>query len=64
MARRATIKDVAAAAGVSVSTVSKAVNGRYGVAPDTMRRVLDVVEKLGYQSSLGASSMRSRIARG
>jgi LacI family transcriptional regulator len=59
MSRRATIHDVAAAAGVSVSTVSKAVHGRYGVAPDTMRRVLDVVEQLGYQSSLGASSMRS-----
>jgi LacI family transcriptional regulator len=59
MGRRATINDVAAAAGVSVSTVSKAVHGRYGVSPDTTRRVLDVVEKLGYQSSLGASSMRS-----
>ena len=59
MGRRATINDVAAAAGVSVSTVSKAVHGRYGVAPDTMRRVLEVVERLGYQSSLGASSMRS-----
>jgi LacI family transcriptional regulator len=59
MARRATINDVAAAAGVSVSTVSKAVHGRYGVSPDTVRRVLDVVERLGYQSSLGASSMRS-----
>jgi LacI family transcriptional regulator len=59
MGRRATINDVAAAAGVSVSTVSKAVHGRYGVSPDTIRRVLDVVEKLGYQSSLGASSMRS-----
>jgi len=59
MGRRATINDVAAAAGVSVSTVSKAVHGRYGVAPDTIRRVLDVVERLGYQSSLGASSMRA-----
>ena len=37
----------------------KSVHGRYGVAPETMRRVLEVVEQLGYQSSLGASSMRS-----
>lgn len=59
MGRRATINDVAAAAGVSVSTVSKAVHGRYGVSPETMRRVLEIVERLGYQSSLGASSMRS-----
>jgi LacI family transcriptional regulator len=59
MGRRSTIHDVATAAGVSVSTVSKSVHGRYGVAPETMRRVLEVVERLGYQSSLGASSMRS-----
>ncbi|GAB2517724.1 LacI family DNA-binding transcriptional regulator [Paramicrobacterium agarici] len=47
-------------AGVSVATVSKAVNGRYGIAPPTVRRVLDAVDKLGYESSLVASSMRSR----
>ncbi|NQX26696.1 LacI family DNA-binding transcriptional regulator [Microbacteriaceae bacterium VKM Ac-2854] len=60
MMARATIHDVAAAAGVSVATVSKAVNGRYGVAPETASRVLDVVAELGYESSLIASSMRSR----
>ncbi len=60
MNRRATIHDVAAAAGVSVATVSKAVNGRYGVSPQTVGRVLDAVEALGYESSLVASSMRSR----
>lgn len=58
--RRATIHDVARAAGVSVATVSKAVNGRYGVAQDTVDRVLQAVERLGYESSLGASSMRSQ----
>jgi len=52
--------DVAAAAGVSVATVSKAVNGRYGVASETVDRVLAVVADLGYESSLIASSMRSR----
>lgn len=60
MSRRATIHDVAAAAGVSVATVSKAVNGRYGVASATVSRVLDAVAELGYESSLVASSMRSR----
>lgn len=60
MVRRVTIHDVATEAGVSVATVSKAVNGRYGIAPETTRRVLDAVEKLGYASSLVASSMRSR----
>lgn len=60
MRRRTTIHDVAAAAGVSVATVSKAVNGRYGVAPATVQRVLGAVEELGYESSLVASSMRAR----
>jgi LacI family transcriptional regulator len=60
MGRRPTINDVAAAAGVSVATVSKAVNGRYGIASDTVARVLKVVQELGYESSLVASSMRSR----
>lgn len=60
VARRTTINDVAAAAGVSVATVSKAVNGRYGVADATVARVLQVVQQLGYESSLVASSMRSR----
>jgi LacI family transcriptional regulator len=60
MARRPTIHDVAAAAGVSVSAVSKAVNGRYGISADTAARILQVVKDLGYESSLVASSMRSR----
>jgi LacI family transcriptional regulator len=60
MTRRTTIQDVAAEAGVSVSTVSKAMNGRYGISTETTRRVLDVVERMGYESSLMASSMRSR----
>jgi LacI family transcriptional regulator len=57
---RATIHDVAAAAGVSVATVSKAVNGRYGVATATSERVFAAVAELGYESSLVASSMRAR----
>lgn len=60
MTPRPTIHDVAAAAGVSVATVSKAVNGRYGISAQTSARVLDVVQRLGYESSLVASSMRSR----
>ena len=60
MGQRPTINDVARAAGVSAATVSKAVNGRYGVAARTVERVLHVVEELGYESSLVASSMRSR----
>jgi LacI family transcriptional regulator len=56
---RVTIHDVARAAGVSVATVSKVVNGRYGVATETGARVRQVIEDLGYESSLVARSLRS-----
>ncbi|MDQ1306996.1 MAG: LacI family transcriptional regulator [Actinomycetota bacterium] len=60
MARRVTITDVARVAGVSVATVSKVINNRYGVASETSAHVMRVVEDLGYQSSLVARSMRSQ----
>ncbi len=53
-----TISDVALAAGVSVATVSKVVNNRYGVAASTAEHVLSVVAELGYESSLVARSLR------
>jgi LacI family transcriptional regulator, galactose operon repressor len=59
--KRVTIADVAAEAGVSVATVSKVITGRYGVAAATSARVKEVIEQLGYESSLVARSMR--IAR-
>ena len=54
-----TISDVARTAGVSVATVSKVVNGRYGVAVSTSVRVQEVIDQLGYESSLVARSLRS-----
>jgi LacI family transcriptional regulator len=57
---RVTIHDVAARAGVSVSTVSKVINNRYGVAAATQRRVLEVIAESGYQASLVAQSLRNR----
>ena len=57
---RVTIGDVAAQAGVSIATVSKVINGRYGVAPATLERVQAVIDELGYESSLVARSLRSR----
>ena len=54
-----TIQDVAAMAGVSIATVSRVLNNRYGVASGTYSRVKSVVEELGYESSLVAKSMRS-----
>jgi len=55
-----TIHDVAAAAGVSISTVSRVLNDKDDVAADTYERVQQVIGELGYASSLAARGMRSR----
>jgi LacI family transcriptional regulator len=55
-----TIQDVARAAGVSVSTVSRVLNDKDDVATDTYHKVQGVIADLGYTSSLAARSMRSR----
>lgn len=57
--QRVKMADVARTAGVSVATVSKVVNGRYGVAQATVDRVQLVIKQLGYEASLGAQSLRS-----
>ncbi|GIJ45075.1 LacI family transcriptional regulator [Virgisporangium aliadipatigenens] len=46
--RRATMAEVAAAAGVSVPTVSKVVNGRPDVSPSTRQRVEEVLRTRNY----------------
>lgn len=56
---RVTIKDVARRADVSVATVSKVINNRYGVAESTYARVQGVIDELGYETSLVAQSLRS-----
>ena len=60
MTRRVTIGDVAAEAGVSVATVSKVINDRYGVAESTSARVRAVIDDLGYEASLVGQSLRSK----
>jgi len=45
--RRPTIRDVAAAAGVSKATVDRVINDRPGVRSRTRARVLGVAEQLG-----------------
>ena len=57
---RVTIGDVADRAGVSIATVSRVVNGRYGVSSTTQSRVQAVIADLGYESSLIARSLRSQ----
>ena len=46
---RTTLAEVATSAGVSVATVSKVVNGRSDVAPDTRVRVQELLDRNGYR---------------
>ncbi|MER3603672.1 MAG: LacI family transcriptional regulator, partial [Thermus sp.] len=43
-----TIREIARIANVSVSTVSRALNGRPGVSRETQERVMEAVRTLGY----------------
>jgi LacI family transcriptional regulator len=49
--RRVTLRDVARAAGVSHQTVSRAINSKGEIDPETQRRVLDVARELRYRPS-------------
>ncbi|GAP06396.1 transcriptional regulator, LacI family [Anaerolinea thermolimosa] len=53
------MRDVAAAAGVSLSTVSLVLNGKSGVAPARRERVLKAMKDLGY-----IASSRQNLAAG
>jgi LacI family transcriptional regulator, gluconate utilization system Gnt-I transcriptional repressor len=58
------ITDVAAVAGVSPITVSRVFNNPESVAPETLERVRQVVQKLGYVPNRlagGLSSSKSRL---
>lgn len=57
--KRPSIKDVAREAGVSIAAASYALNGRDGVAEETKRRILNAAERLNYQPSKSARSMRT-----
>jgi len=52
-----TIKDIAAMAGVSVSTVSRALNDKGGMKPETRDRILDIATRLGYRPSAFARGL-------
>jgi len=55
-----TIHEVAAAAGVSISTVSYALSGKRPVSEKTRRRIEDAAQSLGYQPDAGARMLAGR----
>ncbi|MCQ4125192.1 LacI family transcriptional regulator [Rhodococcus erythropolis] len=54
-----TLRDVATAAGVAVSTVSYALNGKGRVDSATRARVQEVADRLGYRANRSAQNLRS-----
>lgn len=60
MTKRYTIQDVAKAAGVGVGTVSRVLNGDPNVRAATRGRVQRTIERLGYQPSFAARSLRTQ----
>ena len=58
--RPVTIRDVAARAGVSTTTVSHALNGKGRIDPATRDRVFAAAQQLGYRASRAARALRTR----
>ena len=60
---RATMRDVAARAGVSLKTVSRVLNREPGVAESTAERVQQAAQELSFQLNFGARSLRRSDGR-
>jgi len=58
-----TIKDIARLAGVSVTTVSRALNGYDDVNEETRQRIRKVADELGYSPNIAARSLISKKTR-
>ena len=54
-----TIKDIARLAGVSVTTVSRALNNAPEISSETRQRILDICQREGYRTNLLARSLIS-----
>ncbi|GMM95072.1 LacI family DNA-binding transcriptional regulator [Microbacterium sp. MTN4-12] len=56
-----TLKDVAARAGVSISTASNALTGSRAVSASSVQRVLQAAAELGYQKNEAARTLRTGL---
>ena len=57
--KRPTLKDLAKAAGVSLTSASYAINGTGSLGEQTRQDVLQVAEKIGYRQNLTARAVRT-----
>lgn len=57
------IKDIASACGVSIATVSKALNGHRDVSEETRERIRGAAEELGYLANASARALKTNRSR-
>ena len=57
--QRVTIKDIARMAGVSVTTVSRALNDAPEISGETRERIMEICRREGYRTNLLARSLIS-----
>ena len=60
---RVTIKDIAREAGVSISTVSNALNGVDVLKPETREHILEVADRLNYIPNLNGKNLKSKSTK-
>ncbi|WP_345945254.1 LacI family DNA-binding transcriptional regulator [Granulicella sp. dw_53] len=61
--KRATLEDVARAAGVGPMTVSRTINGHPYVADETARRVHEAIRRLGYRPNHAARILTGQLSK-
>jgi DNA-binding LacI/PurR family transcriptional regulator len=63
MNKKVTFKEVAELAGVSTQTVSRVTNGGKGVNLDTLKKVQEAIDQLGYVPNKGAQLLVRKKAK-
>ena len=53
------MKDIAQRCGVSVATVSKALNGQPDIGPETRDRICAAAEEMGYVTNSAARALKA-----
>ena len=53
------LKDIAARCGVSVATVSKALNGQQDISIETGERIRAVADEMGYMANAAARALKT-----
>lgn len=61
--KKPSVRDVAQAAGVSISSVSRVLNGNLSVNPDIAARVLAAADELGYHPDANARGLRMGVSK-